>query len=982
MCAKKFSFSVDKQDIYSFLMDDVSSTARIIFMFDRKKRTVSFRSFDNLGQDTGIYIGLKNIVNEFEVESTSESAIVTKLIPTGSNNLGIEFVNFGEDCIYDMDYFVNTLNEYDDYQFVTESFHNEYTAWQKKREQNRNSYIDLTKEYNANIAKISELTNRVPNDGCEIDYTTYKPDELKISHKAYTNALLTLISLYKDDYPDIYNSVDIPLDEEHLKTTVYWFDYYAYKYKILPSVEESMKIWYKTENGKLLVDENGEFILCEVGGNPEYNTDTSIIKPVNSYLYEFDLYGLDELNSKKKAWLECASLLYKDAFIKEGTKETPVQYRSPDNDGWEELTSEQKKQFSNPQNFIDTLNSYLDYMSIEERDNALTGTNCIGVIRQCDNAIAERANEIDILTQKNNDVNEQRKAISNDVSVEQNFNSENLKIFYLLTSESNYENANILTTNLDDVVTTIDKQEELYQDAIEQLFTLSHPQYSFRVGIDDLFHIEEFEPLREFFEIGNFVRLQTDMYKDIFVKLRLISIERNPFSSSSDVTVEFSTMTKSLSGLSDFSSLFDNSISSGGTSSTSSSSSSGGSFGTNNAEIQIANTMLNALLSMEAFGTKVSDVLLDTIKANKGNFNVLFANSAAFDALEVGNIKINGACLMGLIQSANYNPDGIGSILNLNDGSFSFGGGALSYSPIFGLNISDKAGNTNISGGCITTGLLKSGNWNGTEKDPLSNTLGTILQMDDGTFNFGGGKCKWDGKELTIDGKGNFEGNTKGKFEGAVKGTSGSFSETVSFEKTVSFGEKHSIKDNGAQYTGNAATATKAEKSDKLSSARTISLSGDVTGSVSFDGSNNVTIGVTVTDKPLKSITTFWGDGWDEAYVVHSFDTSEYDMGSSSQIGSRFLIYLTGRRETSSNTGTDDAFGLYLLTKKIFGTTSSKIFAPQILTLGLKRPSTTDESGNSIPVDRWKIIINTDDPVVDFRCNKGSGISGKIWMLD
>src|SRR5690606_26731054 len=45
-----------------------------------------------------------------------------------------------------------------------------------------------------------------------------------------------------------------------------------------------------------------------------------------------------------------------------------------------------------------------------------------------------------------------------------------------------------------------------------------------------------------------------------------------------------------------------------------------------------------------------------------------------------------------------------------------------------------------------------------------------------------------------------------------------------------------------ASITGNATTAT------KLQTARNISLSGDVTGSASFDGSSNITINATVVD--------------------------------------------------------------------------------------------------------------------------------------
>ncbi|ECP2019735.1 Decoration protein [Salmonella enterica] len=48
-----------------------------------------------------------------------------------------------------------------------------------------------------------------------------------------------------------------------------------------------------------------------------------------------------------------------------------------------------------------------------------------------------------------------------------------------------------------------------------------------------------------------------------------------------------------------------------------------------------------------------------------------------------------------------------------------------------------------------------------------------------------------------------------------------------------------------AKYTSASGSVTNAETADKLSTARTITLTGAVTGSTSFDGSANVTIATT-----------------------------------------------------------------------------------------------------------------------------------------
>ena len=52
------------------------------------------------------------------------------------------------------------------------------------------------------------------------------------------------------------------------------------------------------------------------------------------------------------------------------------------------------------------------------------------------------------------------------------------------------------------------------------------------------------------------------------------------------------------------------------------------------------------------------------------------------------------------------------------------------------------------------SGVFKSNNYSlpSGETDPLNNSAGSILKMDNGTMNLGGGKLKWDGNKLAIGG--------------------------------------------------------------------------------------------------------------------------------------------------------------------------------------------------------------------------------------
>lgn len=739
LCKIKRSFETS-DSVYSFLMKSVSPAARVIFEFDRKHKTVGMVKADNYGEDTGIFITMRNLMNSFEVTSTSNDAIITKYIPTGAGNLGIEQVNFGQDSILNLDYFMNTRNEYGNYKFVSARLHDSYCKWKQFREEEpfsvsvspeeciqgtrREVYTELTRRYNQTLLDIGELKNRVPNDGCIIDYTTYSQEELEASLTAHNNALAALKTLYKKEYgvTQIGNAPDyfpVPADAVNIKDTPYWYDFYAYQETIIPKIEEALE-------------------QCVQGGCGGKNQ-------IDSYLYEWSLYGLDELQAKKKAWSEAANLLFHECFIASGTTDNPTQYRTADEGGWNSLTSEEQKAFTSKSAYITQLNQYLDYMAFDgTRDNSITKTQCKGIILTCDDEIAKRLSQIGQIEAKQRVYDQHRTALANAVLLNQNFKMDNpdgtcvflfdendMNVINSMIREQEFSDANIITTSLDDVISTVDIQETLYQSAAAKLHELSQPQYSFHTELDNLYALDTFKAYQKPFDIGNFIRVGLEIHEELcdnrFVKLRLISISHNPLQADENLSVEFSTMTKALNGVNDLAFLLgsENGASSGG-SSGSGSGTVGATYGNNDANVQLSNHMLNALLRTETFGTAVNDVILDSMQAQNGKFAALFSKSGAFDALEAGQIKVSGDCLVNAIKSKNYSiaKDShgqtveTGSILDLSDGTFSFAGGNLKWdNSILSIN-----GNTSVTGSIITKSTFE-GNVNAKE---LSARKGTI----------------------------------------------------------------------------------------------------------------------------------------------------------------------------------------------------------------------------------------------------------------
>lgn len=139
--------------------------------------------------------------------------------------------------------------------------------------------------------------------------------------------------------------------------------------------------------------------------------------------------------------------------------------------------------------------------------------------------------------------------------------------------------------------------------------------------------------------------------------------------------------------------------------------------------------------------------------------------------------------------------------------------------------------------------------WNGTGWDELHpRTIATqVITSTDALFTTQAEKDSWNAKKsfsgnyADLTGKptlGTVADKNTGTTSGTIPiiGADGKLPASVVPSTTVT------------SITGNAGTAT------KLQTARTISLTGDATGSTTFDGSANVSITVTVANKP--SITT------------------------------------------------------------------------------------------------------------------------------
>lgn len=736
LCNKKFQFNIDGQNIYSFLTTNISQVVKCVFEFDLFRKKINVRLAENIGDQTGVIIDKYNLLNNSQISCNSDS-IYTRYNVSGGNNIDIKYVNFGRTRIDDISYFLNARDEHNRRIYVSDELAEKYDRFDKDRDIARTKYIELTKQYNQYLIDIDELKYRVPLDSLSNDWDTFSDTELEAMYRTYNQLLATLSSLYKEDYAKSggVNS-DGSIKESYIKNTPYWYDYYGYK-NTIEQISAALEAYGRDEKYKEI-------------------DSAYTLSIINAYKTEWTLYGTVELENKIASYNNQMKVLVDGGgvYINANTG-VPLT--------WSQLSNSQKQEYG----FYEANYKYSTYKSIYDTRNSCQSyldtlnTKLNTLVSNRDAVQRSRTELIDLVTiEKYNRTRLAQIVSLPSSSVGNSFTNDEIATINLLYVDKNYSNENILTTSLDTVVSTVDVEYELLEDAKEQLSIESQPQVTFSAEVENLLCMKEFESYD--FSVGNYVTLQ--YYDNYYVDMRIKSMSFNPCVPESSFAVTFTNFIKSNSERSDITNILGLATGNGNSSSGGSSGSgSGKNFGdSDKIDVTISNTMLSKLLNTEMFGTRVSDVVLDTIKVNE-----ITAKYAKFDGLAKGTTIIDGSCIQtGCIfdknyknWATNYNSGKIGvvintsgSILNLETGYFNFGGGKIKFDGT-GLTVtgnlqadSGYIGGTNgftITSGKLYSGLHSAYNSNnagvyvGTDYIALGSG-GKVYFKNDGTFSLGG----------------------------------------------------------------------------------------------------------------------------------------------------------------------------------------------------------------------------------------------------
>ena len=515
-------FDVDSQDVYSFLTQEVAEYFRCIFTFDADNYRVNAYRVENLGWDTNIFLSFHNIQNS--VTRSGDQPLYTVYNVSNEDTLDLKDVNFGSHEIEDISYFLTTDH-------FSQEFLDKYAEWSEFREEQRAIYREKSLAYRKKMSELYDLYNRVPSGGIDTDQWNEMGRDQLLEAQSYYEMLIRGYEIEFEDENGVegYEYSDgsrILVDMDALKESICWDDYNITVTVILPNIQIALDNLdtHITETDQDLreyydIYANG-YILDD--GQPGHCGHS---------------YGIEELNGYITTCQENADTLKRDGFDVDDPEDP---YRH---------------------------SQYLLYVKYNQ---ALTDAQT---------TLAKRQAEYDAAKAEMEQIKQQMDELSESVDKKKYvgaehgaFTPEELELLNKYYIHTDYVNENIITTDISTDEEIIKQDEALYQDALEQLYADSHPQYTFQTTQDNLLLIPElndwvnvkfgrpdgwvYNNYRNWDQglwIGNFIRVS--IRDDYQVKLRVTTISFNPFMIDPEIGLTFSNMVQYKSKRNDYVSL-------------------------------------------------------------------------------------------------------------------------------------------------------------------------------------------------------------------------------------------------------------------------------------------------------------------------------------------------------------------------------------------------------------------------------------------
>lgn len=730
LCNIQRTFSADGQDVYSFLTGTVAEEIECLFTFDSVNRVLnaydlkivcdscgyrgdmsatcpqcgSSEYHSKYGEETGVYISAENYAEQISCSGDTDNVYNCLKISGGDDNIttalmyinpnGTQYIyNFNEATLTDMpEELVEKIQQYNElYESLKAPYAEVSTTYYNAVDEK--GYLEHT--------MMPVITT--PTTDAETEAANLPQEFADFGDVAVTN--ITTLSQTSADLA-VQGMAKVLVDAR-------------YNVKVSGSMSVLIDNTYRTWTGTATITNKGDeedtatsntFTVKIIGNEYEKYLYQRILKQLDrddaTFFTIFEIEDMEvfeeELTKYSKARLESFYHSYEtclNVLIENGVaNENSVFYNV---DLYNEMYVPYKERLTAIQNEIAVRDA-----QIEEQDNIIT---------EARTAINGYHDQLDF-----------KKYIGDNLWI----------IFSHYRRESTYKNENYISDGLENGE-IIEKAKELFEVCEKEIQKASTEQYSLTISLNNLLNTKDFKPYKEKLAIGNWINAKID---DKLYYLRLINIGVD-FGATDKITVSFSDAVRLNNTINDAQSVLSQVKSMSGSYDTVKHQASQGDKANVNVSDWLTNGLNSALVAIKnntneeitydsnGLLARSYDDILDDYEPKQFK---LTHNVMAFTDDNWEHVK----AVVGEAQYSKYNST-TDTMTNDNIG--------------YGV-LAEFLMAPYITGAEIIAGDIYSSNYSST------NHTGSVLHLDDGTFSFAGDKLTYDGTDLNYTGNATITG--------------------------------------------------------------------------------------------------------------------------------------------------------------------------------------------------------------------------------
>ena len=545
------TFTIDGTSIYDFLTGECAEQLNCIFLFDTSTRTVNVYDLytvcnkcgyrgeyndvcpecgsDDLkyyGEDTTITVSKDNLTDEISYSTDVDSIKNCFKLVAGDDDMTAAVINNNPSGLA----YITVISDFQK-EDMSDELVNRLNSYDKLYQKKQPEYSKLTEGIYEAIDKMGYYTSSMMPDIEHTDVTA-----------ATEAAKLTAQNLNPICLSSVTSSTSIATVESALKNYAKVYVKSGYV-----KIEPVDGINYKKEFSYEGKDKDGN----------NYGYWKGRIQ-VTNYSDKEDVAYTDDLNLKVYDF-------YED-FLKQKISKVIAKENDDEGSIYDVLSIKVYKSDGKTEDYDKTLAKFKDaltYYSLNRLKAFYDAVqSCIDIMIQEDQAsemadlyntmylpyknkldavqseMDKRQATIDEWQKKYDSLNEQRLEIQKELNFEEYLGDELFLEFSAYRRDDTYQNDNYISDGLDNAE-LFKKANEFLETAKKEIKKASEPQHTISASLYNLLEIEAFKPLLEHFKLGNWLRFIVD---DKVYRLRLITIGYDN-SDLSKLTTEFSNLT-------------------------------------------------------------------------------------------------------------------------------------------------------------------------------------------------------------------------------------------------------------------------------------------------------------------------------------------------------------------------------------------------------------------------------------------------------